>query len=204
MSLLNEIQDVGIGQALRRRLGILSTGSPAPALAPEIMPVVSLGDDRPDLRYLANERLAGATAGQAAVAAQFSFVGLTNPTNSNLVVVVERIRVVAPAGSSIRVVMRQAVLTGTPTLGAVRDGRWAPSLTQQAVAVCNLTGGTLGGLPAELSQCVVEAGVTQEIEVPFIIRPGETLAAVAAVANITIGAVTFFWSERRANQDELR
>lgn len=201
--MLNEIQDVGIGQVLRRRLGVLASGSPAPAIAPEFMPTLCVENDRPEWHYLANSKLAGATANVAAVVGQLSFVAVTNPAGSNGLVVVEHALIVTPAGSSIQLLTTLSSFAGTPITPTVRDTRWIVAPQTTAGCFAQVTAGNVAGGPPDARFAVFESTTTTEWDQPVILRPGSSFCVIHATNNVAITRVSVQWRERALVPGEL-
>lgn len=84
MAVFNEIDEGGLNGILTRRLG-MPGGSPAPSLAPEIMPDMTLENDRPEWGWLKGEMHCSGNVLVAAVALNHGVVEFVNPTGSNTI-----------------------------------------------------------------------------------------------------------------------
>lgn len=202
MAIWNEILEGGLNQALAKRLG-MQTASPSPSVSPEIMAGLTLENDRPEWGYLKGEVLGSARAAQVAVAAQFSFGALSNPTGSNLIVVIEKIEVQCPAGSAAIFRVRPVgSVAGTPVTPQVRDTRWIIG-TGAARTAANMSVGTAAGLGLEAPFAWAEVGSRYEYNRPVILRPGSSCVIELGTANVGCNNFAFHWRERGALPGEL-
>lgn len=124
--------------------------NPVPTLS-ELLPVVAIESDRPEFSYPGLELLSGGETTQPAVAGQFSFVGVRNPIDSGVLVVVSDYLLDSITGVfrvAIRVlprrVDRSTLITVTGAVnGGCRDTRWEDS--KQVVATGQVFGGISQG-----------------------------------------------------------
>jgi hypothetical protein len=205
MAVYNEILTGGLNQILARRLGVQTGGGAvAPSIAPEIFAMLALEVDRPEWKFLAGERLVGASSGASAMAVVNSYVALSNPAGSNVLAIVERIRVEMGAGSTVAYIFmpNTSLSAGTPVNTTVLDGRWYGAATFVRGALqCSTS--TTGGVPAFTSFYVQEASSVRDYDSPIVLPPGTGIGIVAVTANVAIPRVTFSWRERAAVSGEL-
>lgn len=173
----NEIGGGNLDQILQQRFNVKSGGAVAPAIAPEIMPVVGLEMDRPEWSALKGEFWFSVALSAAAVVGNFSFAYLQNTLAANLLIVVREMRLTSTSGSVfVRFGAPQGVVnfTGSQQL-RTRDAR-LPNLSpiQFDIGDCNLTasGNTLDTLVA-----------SEIVQHPLIVGPGDTLTLVSSAVN---------------------
>lgn len=189
----------------------------AVGLSRELEGVVRLGEtlepnidpwSQPEWAFLRGERLAAVKSFSAAVAAEFSIVGIGNPSGSGNVVVVE-----AASGASLVAaqtvqleVVAHSVITGTVvTTTAVatgRDRRWG-STTGRTFIVSGTDPTNTFGVALE-QQGVPLTGVefANFKCLPVILRPGDDLIAIGQIVNTAL-AMNWKWRERKAFNGEL-
>lgn len=201
MAIWNEILEGTLNQLLAKRLG-MQTGSPAPSVSPELQGSLVLESDRPEYSALKGELLAGARSAQAAVAAQFSFAALSNPTNSGLIVTVLRTMVTPAASVALYRVRPVGSVAGTPVNTQVRDTRWIQG-SGSARAAATMTVGTVAALGLEVPFAWSNSATFFDLDEAVILRPGSSLVVELAAANVDLVNCTFLWRERAALPGEL-
>lgn len=205
MAVYNEILTGALNQVLARRLGVQTGGGAvSPSIAPEIFATLPLEVDRPEWAYLAGERIAGAATGATAQAALNTVIALSNPNGSNVLMVVEFIRSVMGAGSSLAfyVVPNTGFSTGTLVGNNLLDSRWMAT-NAAARAAGSLTWTNLGAPPAQSSFYLQEASTTVDWTRPIILQPSHALVVFANTVNVAISRVAFQWRERALVSGEL-
>lgn len=195
MAVFNEIDEGGLNGILTRRLG-MPGGSPAPSLAPEIMPQLVLENDRPEWGWPKGEMLVSGNFYQSAVALQLSFVEFINPATSNTIAT---IRNVTNIGATSFAITRAAFSTAagvTVLYGGVADLRY----TFRSHSILVRTGSA-----AAVSNQGIFYGMTSTAP-PFtgsiILPPGSLVRCVGIAANTTID-FNLTWYERQAQAGEL-
>lgn len=202
MAIWNEILEGGLNQLLAKRLG-MQVGSPTPAVSPEMQASLVLENDRPEWSYYKQELLMSGRAAVAAVAAQFSFVALSNPANSNVLCVVTEVRTRLGASNGF-MRLRNFTAAGAPATPSVRDGRQiAPFPSTAARGACNLTAGTAAAASPEPVLWYPQATLLDIWENAIILRPSQQLEIIHEVAFTALPDVGMTWRERGANSGEL-
>lgn len=186
-----EIQVPELARKLARRFGI--TGySPAPTLAPEIVPVAIVENlTDPNEEDTGFERLCIGTFSQANVAGQYSHAQLLNPTGSGIIVNVEALYLHADNATTLRLKDYDTALT-TAADAYFRDRRLEgrPGAQVRNQADVAMLGTTLGNF------AVATAADTIAIPLDFLLPEGKAIAVVGVTVNLYLYG-TFFWSERQ-------
>jgi len=203
MALFNEIQ-VGRFSAMLQKICSIKGAAPAPQLAGEIMPTLPLEVDRPEWKYLANERLAWGAGTQAAVVGEKGHVQLYLPADAgDMLLVVERIHVAIGAGGTVFVGHLDAELSGGSLQAAsgFRDGRLPRGSTATAAEVRYNSYGA-NQITTVLAHLRMGTNIERIISEPIVLTRG-TGVCLACTSNEVGIYVTFFWRERKIELDEL-
>lgn len=175
--LFNEIGGGNLDQILQQRFNVKSAGAVAPSIAPEIMPVVALENDRPEYSALKGEFWFSVGLSAAAVVGNFSFAYLQNTLAANVLLVIREMRATSTSGSIfVRFGAPQGVVTASSSQQLrTRDAR-LPNLSpiQFDIGDCTLTasGNTLD---------TIAAG--EIVPYPLIVAPGDTLTFISSAVN---------------------
>ena len=191
--MFNQFEDKGqLAQVIMRRLN-MTGASPAPAIAPELFPVFTYENDRPEWGYLKGEYRFGRTETVAAPpAGEHAAFVVQNGGNSGAIVVVKDICVTALATA--RIVQQQTFLASSPTTGVRRDSR------QPSNSRTGFIPGRIAGASVTAGAVLIPANTRTEVE--FIIHPGWELAVIAFNAAASMSA-SINWTERAAMIGEL-
>ncbi|HEX9201915.1 MAG TPA: hypothetical protein VF865_20325 [Acidobacteriaceae bacterium] len=198
MALFNESLEGRFNQAIQRLHGHKGM-APAPQIAPEILHVIVLEQDRPESYYLLQTDLWSATRGVAADAAHVSLAGIVNPVSSGLLCVVQSVSVANKALAAQLIEVHVAnVVTAVGLVNVVefRDLRRRAGAKHPAIQVLsdNTTFLTLAafqgsaGFPAIAEEIQIAAGASDQplLSPPFILPPGTELVLGTAVPNQAI------------------
>ena len=205
MALFNEIQ-VGRYSALLQRLFAIKGAAPSPQLSSEIMPTFPLEVDRPEWKYLANERLCWGVGAQAAVAGERSHVQLVNPTQSSALMVIERLLIAPTGGTTVRIGHMDSPMSGGGVAQAAsgfRDSRLARGSQVSSGQVW--TGSDAAVLVTSQLHNVGFTGTPNPgfvMEHSIVLTPGTGLGLACFTVNIPL-SVNFAWRERKLEPDEL-
>lgn len=210
MALFNEILVGRFSNFLTRKLN-MTGGTPAPTLAPEIMPVMPVQGVQPEDYLLRGDVLAWGRITQAAVALQYAGAVLTNPSNSGILVVVTQVLLynTAPAGASL---FQLSTDPGdVPTLGTAfptrsRDLRTLPVPAGSALTAAQLNATTTTQIMLTGSLVIPTPAIAtgQRVDLEVVLQPGRALA----VQNATIGtgdlSASFQWRESPVSTAQQR
>lgn len=200
MSQFNAIGEYGLNDVLTKRL-TTPGGSNAPSVAPEIFPVLTLENDRPEWIHLAGGGLFSKVVSITAVAAQYSMAQIYVPSDRRTIVVVENVRrSSSPTGINIaRGVGISAGLGGwVGQSTAARDFR---QRSEGSGAIIETT--TNVALPTTFALLdLLETDNGEAHAVPFIVTPGTALILFGTAVNSTL-RFTLKWRERSAQPGEL-
>lgn len=197
----NAIQDYGLADVLSKRLNVQG-GSSAPAVAPELFPVLALENDRPEWSWLTGEILGASALVEGATAAQFSKVQLYNPPGSGLIVTVVASLAISPA----TVAIARCPNTYVPTL--LNNGATTQRDFRSRWAAANITTArTFRGAEAAATANVRNVWIIPGANYipfyePIVLAPGGTLEWAAATVNQAL-TVSILWRERSAQPGEL-
>lgn len=203
MAEFNEILEGSLNQVLSRRLA-MQGNAPAPALMPEVAPVLVLENDRPEWSFLKREAWAWGIGNAPANAGLRSGVKLTNPTGSGAIIVLKRSLVWCQAVCQFRRVPGVGAAPG-PNVGtsAPEDLRY-PSPAPGINTVGHVSWEHLPAPLAETIQVLDVQGPTVNYVVDHnvVLPPGSTVSWWGAANNFQV-VVSFQWYERRALPGEL-
>lgn len=187
MGLFNETLAGRFNEVIRR-LHSMKTGAPAPQVAPEIGHDIVLESDRIEYFVLHQGFPWSVRTQVAALAANFSIVGIRNPVGGGLLIVVTEILVnnsgAVAQSYQLRPNPNIAIASPTPLaltqLAIARDSRkWGPSVGTNGVPPQVFSGTNtsfpFGGLPMEV--LTVGAGDDGKAftSPPYVISPGNEL-----------------------------
>ncbi|MDH3424540.1 MAG: hypothetical protein OEN00_16210 [Gemmatimonadota bacterium] len=191
----------GLNRVLSQAFGV--QGAAAPFLATEVFPVLVMGNDRPEWKYLSDERLSMGRATDAATVGQQSSSGLkVDSTQTRTLAVVERIICAQTASTNqfLEVRSGRSATSDSTSKGFFRDLRFRlgnqPSADNFIHTTATPQGNVMGifALPAA-GQVVIEG--------PFVLMPGSYIQVTSQSTNTQVVA-TFIWREYAAAQGELR
>lgn len=187
---MSEIQIPDIARKIARRFGI-DGYSPAPTLAPEIVPVVTVADlgdaTEEDTGF---QRACISNTQQAAVAGEYSHTMIFNPTDSGVICMVEAVIASLSAAGTIRWGRYASELT-TGLSAYFRDIRirGAPAIRPSRDSDAAALGSTYG------SAQVATAADSVQIPLDFKLPEGYGLVMRPAAVNVELN-VCWFWQER--------
>lgn len=199
-------QSINVGrfnQILGRLLSMGGQEDPAGALSPEISPVLVMEADRPEWKFLGNERLVAAQISAVSTAGLAATGRLRNPSTSGVLGIVEGI--IFSTTATQRVQVRLGVLgdTGllTPMVAqAARDSRLTTTVGALRTSSDQVAGvGTViyeGQLLANTSYII---GVT-----PIVLAPLSHVDVSGADLVAATISVNFAWRERAAEPFEVK
>lgn len=202
MSLMNEVQ-IGRYKQLLEQLLSMKGEIAVQQLSPELLPVLVLGDDRPEWSALSGERLAFGGIAQAGVAAERSTIQLMNLPTSTSIVTLERLWVrVATAGEVFMGHLDTLVSGSGAAAGAYgfRDGRF-PRGSQASAAQVFSFHDAANPITANLWRGVIGTTSTA-INLPVVLTPGRGFAVCCTTVNVAM-YVSFMWRERKFETSEL-
>ena len=209
----NELGSAGISSALQGRY---ETRGEAPifALGSELFPVVGASDSwmDPELHFGSGSRLAWFNTALQPTAGQFACSHLTNPANSGVIAVVQRVVMVnRAAAATVRQTMR---VEGGPlsvaagAAGVVRDSRYGFGTTAAVgTARTSLSAGSISLaalVGAQVFSCLLTATrPTIVFDIPVVLGPGSRLWVTGGSVDVQV-ETTYVWRERKIEQGELR
>ena len=199
---MNEVQ-IGRFSGILHKLLDMKESSPAPTLAPEIIPTLQLEGNRPEWGFLAGERLAAGFDQSVGGAGEISHVILDNPATSNALITVERIVAVTFDGAGDNYLIGIQVGTA-PTFsasgaGVLRDSRWGAAQSIGLIA----TRENAAPMTNDVVSFEAPIQTTLVFDFPFVLAPASRVyVRNGAVARTTTAA--FFWRERVLEASETR
>jgi hypothetical protein len=203
MGLANEVQ-VGRFSHLLERLLSMKGELATQQLAPELLPVLCLENDRPEWAALANERLCYGGGAQGAVAGEFAAVQLVNPPTGDTLMVLDRMIISPFSADSLSFGAINTLFSGGGvSLGntAFRDGRLTQGVdtTRGIVASQTSVGFPMTGV---MSINPVAANLLPiDMPFPYVMQPGRGIGVAVAAVNVAL-IVAFFWRERKLEASE--
>jgi len=198
----DQIGETGLDQVLAKRL-TTPGGAVAPTVAPELFPVLTLENDRPEWGYLKGEFRYFRALTPTAPAAS-SHVILRNPANSSLIAVLERVTGSTTAGAlGISMAPIGNFATGAASAtGVPRDGRYSAFAGGVFTRTSQLVVFSADAALAAVAEGFRTVSTTLDFSDPIILTPGFDLAIYGRTAAASI-LVNLMWSERRAQPSEL-
>lgn len=191
-----------ISRAIRNALQIDDGGIGIERLSETLTPTINLWE-RPEWALLRGERIWGVAPSAPAVAGQFSQVGISNPNNSGLIVVVQGIGGMNMTGvpEIIEVMLGANVAFTSTSTPNSRDSRVALLTGVQCTSFVNQAAARIGS-GALIAQLAINGGTYSEYHFPIVLSPGFFVAAGPSTVN-RLAALTFFGYERPAFAGEL-
>src|SRR5262245_34917205 len=175
----------------------------APELAPEISPIIGLESDRPEWLFLSNQRYSSITLQPGASIGNPSYARLRNPTASNVLAVIESIKLdttlAAGAGYIIRIGSAATDRTNVGT-AVGRDTRYVTT-TGMAALIGSPSNAAGRGTALETGRMLLST--TINFSQPIILSPGFHVDAGSDDTNLLVD-VTFHWRERELGKYERR
>lgn len=201
MALPNEIQ-VGRYSALLHKLLDMKEGAPAPTLAPDVFSMLALEVDRPEWKFLMGERLAmGSQSVGAGGAGTYCSVGLYNPADSGVIVILEKVW--NTIGTTRRCNIRLGTgSTGLTLVGAgrglfdTRFGLHLPTAQMSKEATATPAGTIIAGQ-------YTFNNVGYSWDIPVVLAPDSFISFQDTTAN-QAAYLNIFWRERPLNPSESR
>lgn len=196
MAQFNEIDEGGLNQLLVRRLG-MKTGSPAPTIAPELMPNITLENDRPEWGYLKGEMWCAGNFTVPLVAGQFGYVQFNNPVSSRSICTIRHIENVFPGDVFVSRAAYSTLAVGTTEYAGVCDLRFRFRTMQLQTQRFNVA-----AVPADQGRFALLNGVNVKYDAPIVLTPGSLcrVEATTAAQDISFNVI---WYERPASDGEL-
>ena len=200
---MNNIQG-GRWDQLLRKLFPVKEKSIAPAIAPEIVPMVVVQKFEPEMYAIKNEFLAIAGQHRAATAANHTFFSLEMPSLSDVLVEVTSIHVYRLNGPGGSIQLRWLP---TSSGGSAFGSGYRDSRRSQVISVAQTIPTVFSGAePTIIGSRIGEYGLGLDekhvIDQPFVLGPGAKLSVWSVQQNSDLG-VTFHWREREAERTEL-
>jgi hypothetical protein len=191
--------DFSLSESVGKRL-LTPGGAVAPGVAPELMPVIVLENDRPENMFLSYQRMFGRStnlgAGGAGTRASVRVCNL----RPDMLITIE----MATAASDYQVTVERGALGaipfGTSVPGLPRDTRIAPpgsALGTSSTAVV-IQDNTLAALVTLLHRGTANIQWTT----PVVIGPGDHFVLQAAADASALTNWSIHWRERRLNPSE--
>lgn len=199
MKVHNQITRGDLSGAVMRALGD-SKGAGGVERYSETLDLVMDPWGRPEWAYLRAERLCQGFTSEAADVANFSNCQLMNPAGSGMLVVVERIWIVAVVVTSFNV-EHTTVATTTLQTGQShpRDSRYLPLTAIVAQVRHGVSAAALG---TPVNQIRILQGDSKEDVVGYVLSPGNSILVRPSAINLGLN-VSFAWRERKAYPGEL-
>jgi len=194
----NGVGESGLSQLLTKRL-TTPGGSDAPAVAPELFPVLALENDRPEWGYLKGEGHYAVYIAVGAVAAEYGMAQLYLPTTARTIAVVTEIS--SPDALAKNVGMATGISGGiagwaagtTLNMDSRRRGQGGAVLYENNTDVAQ---------PAVHGRAAQLTVAGQSVRGPFILAPGGCLMIYSVTVNQSMLA-NVRWYERPAEPGEL-
>lgn len=201
---LNEMTEgAGANLILQKVYGVV--GAPSPIMASELFPQVVVRNDRPEWPFLEGDRIAAGVVSDGAVVGQISHVGLINPVDSGVLVIVKEFLIAQGTAQRTNLIFigQNVEATDTTAPGAPRDSRFqliavgGPETTALLFTLTQV--GTITAAPI----ATVSFSDTFRYDQPIVLGPGGFLMVRGSVSNEGL-TVSFSWLEQKAASGELQ
>ena len=197
----NEMTEgAGLNRILSDAFGV--QGAAAPFMASEVFPMLVLGNDRAEWKYLSGERLAGVVRGVTGSLGNISHAGLYNSAGSGILGVIQSLNIMNHTGATDDFVVSIGASpfpVGGASQGFYRDRRWGDALTGlRAFYRLNATavGDSIWGERLTDDE-------SKTVKLPIILPPGSFVACWASASNVDF-TTAWEWYEYGATDGELR
>jgi len=202
MSQFQAIGETGLNEVLAKRL-TTPGGTIAPAVAPELFPIITLESERPEWGHLKGELLFS-RAVTPAVPVASSHVILRNPASSRTMAVITRINALTTAGV-LSVVLAPIGTFGTGaanSTGIARDGRDTAFAGGVFTRTSQLTIFSLDAALSAVSESFRSQTTSMDLTEPWVLTPGNDLVIYGRTVAAAL-LVNLFWRERAMQPGEL-
>jgi len=186
----------GAAEMISRLLGVENPGV-LPSVAPEIFPGLDIGTLPDELMILAGRRLFGYSQIVPATAAEFGYIGVSNPANSGVIAVVY-LFVSDAAAAFFNIRSNNTDPSRTLDTGIIcRDFRWTGATSCHSILGSEAvsTGANIGRMLNTIQGCTIWP-------LSYILAPGTNVILAHPTANTAFTA-GFFGYERSARPEEL-
>ncbi len=191
--------DYSLSESVGKRL-LTPGGAVAPGVAPELMPVLVLENDRPENMLLSYQRMFGRaaniSAGGAGTRASVRLVSV----RSDLLITVDYITAQVAYQVGVERGAIGSLPFGVAAAGIPRDTRIAPQGTGPGPtsSASIVTDNTLGAI----TQLIHAGAANVPFTAPIVIGPGDILVVQAATDASALTAFSLQWRERKQNPSE--
>lgn len=202
--MFDQIGDPSLSEGLGRRF-MTPGGAVAPSLAPEIMPVVVLENDRPEYRVLEGGGIFARGVSVPAGGAGNRSGVLVYPTSPDTLVVIERIDWLVGSGQLRLNIMNfgppPATLPfGTVVRGTTRDTRQGTVGSPRTSNAAVWTDNTAAAISPSSNLWIGAA--SGSMNAAIVLAPYTALYAFPDADNVAITYFSAFWRERKLNPSE--
>lgn len=211
MPLFNAIGNPRWNSPLIRLFGMKIGSGAAPSLAPEIAPSIDVNQmDDPQTFFLRNDRLCGGLAITPALAGNYAYVGVQNPSTSGVIITITQARIRTSTAGEVFGNVGISV-PGTVIGNGTRyyhDTRWQQLTGGSTPSAYAFTQQAVGSLTAAGSSIYAQLAVGEWIDVVepqgIVLHPGGRLMLNhGTVATGTLQG-SFMWRERAIPAEELQ
>jgi len=193
--MIHEVRRVDLQQRLIRGLGLKESGA-ASTLAPQLQAVVILDDLRSQVAAIEDRSCSGSMVGLTPTIGQFEQMQLFNPAGSNIIILVDLIRLYPSGTVGVGIYQSSTALTNLDSANnkTLRDTRFTG-----AGPTGELRNESTAGSPsitvaaATLVQNPVMGG---EFRMTTILKPGSGINIGQRTVTLGVDAVYFEWRER--------
>lgn len=198
---MTELQQNRYDQLLRRVGGLIGAKSMVNDALTELFPMVDVEDLKAELALISGSRLAFSSTFQLADPVDLNHSQLFNPTDSNNLIVLERLDIRASIAQNIEYQLATVALADFTANHALRDTRLGiPTAPVGQVRSVEQAGGLaqFGLIWEDTNGKTIE-----DKRGLFVLAPGTGLTIATTVANADF-IVSYLWRERVAETSELQ
>jgi len=198
----------GRWDGIARKLFDISAPVAVPQLSDEIIPTFEIQNWEPELYVLRRERILSGGTASGPSAGEFSHVGLTNPNNSNALVIVDTVEPAATVNAIFFLSLSNEELTTSLGWGLLaygnRDLRWpgagTPATTLSVARLVSLNAAVAQGVSI-YTGTILATSNSRPRKFPIVLPPNSGLLFRTSAQNIQMRA-SFTWRERQFNPQE--
>jgi hypothetical protein len=170
------------------------------AIAPELIPVIALQDDRPEWGWLLGESLLGLGFIQTAFAAQNSAAQIRNPPGSGVLVMIDEVEASSSAPGELNLCVQQISAGNMTTIQGTNIGRDTRLQGNRGIAICSAQNNAAATNIVKYVNSGTAPWVWRNLGI--VLAPGSAAQVLTTAVNTQLD-VSFVWRERRVRPEEL-
>lgn len=197
-----EVQQTRWDRLVRRVSGSIGPGSRVAETLGELFPVLDIEQVPAELLVLGGTRMAIGFTAEAGVAAVFQVSELFNPVDSGALLTLHDLHIFSDSALDIGMGLTDGSFTNNnPTQVGFADGRLLPP-TVPVGQVRDETAGAPGVINYVINRDFFLANIYKPPKAIAVLSPGTGWSVTTRLVDVSL-TVSYFWTERAAEQSEL-